>query len=343
MANAKFFKEGNHWVYQKLDEDDVHRVVTPGDYMLASKGDIISIEHLFDNGYDLFKDIDVKTIDSNSSGTAYVSIAEFVTATEGFFIGGESGGGGDASSIIFDSDRPIKSIAAVGFNPSGATVADFINNTFYPFLPATVSMNSFALQEVGVLYSPAIVGVITLHDETTVTERRVIRDPAGADTTINNPASNSVNYVDTDITIIEGATEAWRIEADVANDGSPTTKVSPTRTLSGVFPFFWGMDATAALSGTALYGALIKSVTSKANKNVTFNDSNKYIYFCYPASYSNLTSIKDPNNFEVLGSFTQTTVNVTSTGLGTNYTESYKVYRTNALTTVNNGLFQFKF
>jgi hypothetical protein len=34
--------------------------------------------------------------------------------------------------------------------------------------------------------------------------------------------------------------------------------------------------------------------------------------FAFPASYGELSSIKDPNNFEIKGSFTVKTVNVTN-------------------------------
>ena len=251
-----------------------------------------------------------------------------------------AGGGG---SSVFDGDRQIKALPSIGQTPGGTTVQEFLDNVYYPFISSTISMDAFILQEIGFLFTPTIIGTITPNDETIFNDRRVIRDPNGSNTPINNPVGNNINYVDVDIEIIEGLTQEWSIEADVDDDGNPTTISSPIRGVTGVFPFFWGMDANAALSGIDLYNALTKSISAQGDKNVTFNGSVEYIYFCYPDDYSDLTSIKDPNNFEAIGSFTQTIVSVTSVGLNTNYIKDYKVYRSNNITTVNSGLFQFIF
>lgn len=113
---------------------------------------------------------------------------------------------------------------------------------------------------------------------------------------------------------------------------------------SSVYPFFSGMSATDFSSGgTSLYMGLNKNISTKSNKTVNLNDSGKFIYFAYPASYGNLSSVIDGNGFDVTGSFTKYTANVTSTGLGTDYTESYFIYKTNSVTTVSNQNFKFNF
>jgi hypothetical protein len=122
------------------------------------------------------------------------------------------------------------------------------------------------------------------------------------------------------------------------NDGKTTVTASDT--VSFYNPFLYG---PSAVTGINPYTALTKKITGKANEIFTFNDTDKYFYICYPASYGSLVSIKDPNGFEALGAFTVTTENVTSSGLTNNWTLSYKVYRTTIKTSVVNGNYQIFF
>lgn len=121
------------------------------------------------------------------------------------------------------------------------------------------------------------------------------------------------------------------------SDGAETNQASKTKTF--VYPFFWGSTPTEPIN---VYSDLTKSITTKSNKSVNYNDTDAYFWFCYPATYGDLTSIKDQNGFEVLGSFTKTVENVTSTGLVNNYTQTYNIYRTTAKTDIN-GTFTFSF
>ena len=275
----------------------------------------------------------------------YQASGEIVTSIN--IEGGGVGGTGSTSSgsTAFDWSRAIKALPFVGQVPGGTTIAEGLENIYYPFIEATISMNSFSLQEVGLSYSPNIIGTITLNDETVVTDRRVI-DVTGGNTTLNNPAGNSINYTAPSIIIVSGTTNQYKIEADVGNNGSPTTIESPTRAVSGVYPFFHGMNSTAGMTGSTLYGALTKLVESQGNKNILLNGTNQKIYFCYPATYPDLSSILDQNGFEILGATfpaTPDTRLVESTGLQSNYSINYKVYESTNSVTVTSSTFQFIF
>lgn len=145
---------------------------------------------------------------------------------------------------------------------------------------------------------------------------------------------------------------AWRA---IASYDAGTTKPNHTgsppiagsvnsaiRNLVGIYPFLTGSNASNALTGSALYDALTKSVTAQGNKAIAFAFTSEYGYFAYPEDYPNLASIIDQNGFNVTAAWTLATVSVTSTGLGTNYTKNFKVYTTNNVTTIN-GTFQFNF
>ena len=100
------------------------------------------------------------------------------------------------------------------------------------------------------------------------------------------------------------------------------------------------MSVISGLSGTSLYNAFTPQIVNEGSKTISLNGSAVYIYFAYPSSYPDLTSILDPNSFQVIGSFTKSTVSVTSTGLTNNWTTNYKVYQTQLVASPA-GNFQF--
>ena len=51
-------------------------------------------------------------------------------------------------------------------------------------------------------------------------------------------------------------------------------------------------------------------VQTKGNKSVSYNANNQRMVFAYPKSYGVLTSIIDPNNFNVTDTFTRSEVNI---------------------------------
>ena len=62
--------------------------------------------------------------------------------------------------------------------------------------------------------------------------------------------------------------------------------------------------------------------------------TNKRICYAYPKSLGDLISVKDANNFEVLGSFIKT--DLTINGI------NYVAYVTNSTSSLNNGKLIFK-
>ena len=70
---------------------------------------------------------------------------------------------------------------------------------------------------------------------------------------------------------------------------------------------------TSAPTDKAGITALTKNVKNTKAQTATFTLSNQRSCYCYPASFGNLTSIKDANNFEYLASYTKTIVAVDGT------------------------------
>ena len=191
---------------------------------------------------------------------------------------------------------------------------------------------------------------------------------AGGNRTFNWGTSNPSN-IEANSIEIEDLTTSTVLGTGLANDGSEildigtaitklTTnsvhqwRIYATNTQSDVFnrtftvrwysPFYYGVG-DPSLSVSAIQ-QLTKQVVGKSDKTYTFNPSTQVMYFAYPASYGDLTSILDPNNFEIIGDFTKRQETFTT---NSPYYEGdsvlYNVYEFNNLTTQSNFNVTFKF
>lgn len=131
-----------------------------------------------------------------------------------------------------------------------------------------------------------------------------------------------------------------------ANKTFTARATDPTKAYTGgnvtftfVYPFYWGVVASGAPVDSAAITGLTKSVTAKGNKTVSYTTSGiEQAVFAFPASYGNLKSIMDQNNFENIDTFTKSTVEVTGLD-GT--PQQYNVYVSNV--NVQGFSYTFKF
>ena len=114
------------------------------------------------------------------------------------------------------------------------------------------------------------------------------------------------------------------------------------RTATFVYPLYYGNSSVDFSTTGNVEGTLTKSVqTEPAQKNVALNFTGEFIYFCYPESYGDLTSILDGNGFETIGAFTKYTRNQDGAAAGWSG-RSYNIYKS-GITSVPNQTFIFKF
>jgi hypothetical protein len=104
---------------------------------------------------------------------------------------------------------------------------------------------------------------------------------------------------------------------------------SNSRAYNFVYPYLYGVDAPAK-PASEMYADFTKSITASGTKTFSFSPTSQVYYFCYPASYGALSSIKDPNNFETISDWTLRTENIT--GLDGNAV-SYNIWEFNNITT----------
>ena len=245
-----------------------------------------------------------------------------------------------SSTMPFNGNRAITRNDPVwqGVNVGGTNVVEFLNNFFFPFIPATVALSlvpSTTVYEIGNDPSPVIRVNVTANDETLFESGSVRKD--GVNTwTITKPVLPSTNYDNTDSNITTG--HYYQAYVSASNNGSPGLISSNMSTIYFVYPYFWGTTSTAGLSGTALYTGLTKTIQREdTNQTISFSGTAVYIYYCFPdgQGYSDVSAIYDPNNFEVKSLFTKTIESVTSTGLTSNWTQNYVVYRLTLLSNPN--------
>ena len=151
-----------------------------------------------------------------------------------------------------------------------------------------------------------------------------------ADTTYDEPAFPVTNSQGAEVE------HSWTLTVTDASSASS----SSTKTIRWVYPFFHGVSSSDLSAGSGIE-SLTKLVSRKEDNTITVNPADEFIYFAYPDVYGNLSAILDGNGLDVTSSFTKfDAVNVTPALSGV--ARAYKIYKSNAITTINQN-FQIKF
>jgi hypothetical protein len=249
---------------------------------------------------------------------------------------GETGGGG-GGSIAFSGNRKITRSSILDVTPGGNDVVTFLNNLFYPFVQAHITLDSFnTIYELGntlssITYGGNInLGSLNLNQITNL--RLVVNN---TDTTPVQSTLSSTNFsFSADINLAGTAANIFVRANSVNENNQAVTIISlPNRSINFEAPWYYGSGA-ANLSPSQIQSLFIeqlRKVELKSNKTVTVTANNQKIYFAYPASWLSLTSIKDGNDFENLnGWLNRTNLNFT---LANGATHPYIVRETSLFNT----------
>ena len=139
-------------------------------------------------------------------------------------------------------------------------------------------------------------------------------------------ATGTVNF--TTINNIAGNT---KIEVKLYDTNGVVRTIS-TKSYVFTYPTFVGNSAIVPTETEVL--ATNKLVRTKAVLTQSYTANNEYLIFASPKSFGALTSIKDPNNFENLGSFIRLDLTVNSVDYYVYYTKN-KITCTNFKYTFN--------
>ena len=170
-----------------------------------------------------------------------------------------------------------------------------------------------------------------------VTKAEVLRDgsPIG-EAVVSSGTSVAVSTTTPEIGSAAGTVS---IATRVTDNAAKPTISGSGSTWTFVYPFYYGVAANAdAVTGEAVAG-MTKVIQTKGSKTFSYKANNQVCVIAYPSSYGNLRQIKDPNNFDVTGTFARKEVQVTGRD-GT--AQNYVVY-TNGASTLSGFKFTFNF
>ena len=218
-------------------------------------------------------------------------------------------GSGDASL-----DSAVTSNLAVGAIASGTTLAK--GTTFTEFVQklliteiaptTTFTASGSGIKEVGTSVTPTLTLVVNTVGTGTPTAIKFYSGSTLLDTQAYVRGTNTYSFTMTDA-ITTNTTVKGVLEYKKSDDTSAT--IEKTASYTFVMASYYGAVTTAPTDKAGII-ALTKNVKNTKAQTATFNLSNQRSCYCYPASFGNLTSIKDANNFEYLSSYTKTNVTV---------------------------------
>jgi hypothetical protein len=221
--------------------------------------------------------------------------------------GGGGGGGGTIGSLDFDGNRSIKSIPNIGRAAGGSDVVSFLNNLFFPFVPATISLDNFGLVESGTTKtSIQYRGQINLNDENPESITNLVLKKDGAILSSSAPFS-LIDYRFDITTGNQSITSNTLISVEINTDHGIITG---NQNIYFVPPFYYGNGPTG-LSSTQIKNQLTKApLTFKPNSiTQSFNSNNNRYYLAYSSTWGYLSSIKDSSFQDLTNSFTLSTYN----------------------------------
>ena len=203
-----------------------------------------------------------------------------------------------------------------------------------PALTATVAFNAGAITLQGVKqanrageateYSVATSGATTDYNESKATNSFSV--PALTRATKGNiTVTGSVKY----------AQGPQPKDSNGDDYGSPLAAGSvntATKTFEFILPFCYGVSNTPTISDLT---GLTEVLEKKGEKKYTYSTNNQHMVIAYDSSYGDLTSIKDPNNFETKDSWNKSVLTVDG--------NQYNVYISQTAPTNPSAEYTFKF
>ena len=297
--------------------------------------------------------ITVKTAEDLTPPGAYESWFRFDAVSKNFKAWDSVAGtwinvNGAAASLAFDGNRSILRAPTAGTNLGTSTITEWLE--WWYFAPPTITCNlspTTTVYEIGTSNSIIISGATSNPGSATLSNGELTR---------TNPASNVVNSFTTSVSYSSPITYnpqqggsgdynellySFQATQDWSFGSEAGTATSTSRTIRAVYPVLYGMDVSdlSGATGSTLYTTLSdKLIETEGDKeNLIFSGTNEFIYIAVPKSWTDfdLSSIEDPNTFNILGGFTTHDVTITSSGLVNNWTQDYKLYKLASTTTVS--------
>lgn len=206
---------------------------------------------------------------------------------------------------------------AAGTTFNNKAIKDIIGDILYPYVSPSGSCS---------VITPSNGGTFEVGMETVISKVRVSVTKKSRD--IKSIALYSTDNLSTaiqtksDASIANGGTFDFNINKPI---NSPVTNLKMRAIITDadsknitvesgafnvVYPIYYGVADIGIEITNTFVPSLTKMVQTKGNKSVSYNANNQRMVFAYPKSYGVLTSIIDPNNFNVTDTFTRSEVNI---------------------------------
>lgn len=244
-----------------------------------------------------------------------------------------------STGVAFSGNRPI-SLNVAGFKdliPGGNDVTTFLNNLFYPFQTATMSLTiQNTLVELGTTYSNVQYQVTINQNQATSISNLQLSSGASVVRTISSPSFGSNTYaIFPPLNLYNNTTLSASVT--VNNNGS-STSISSSQQVNFIAPSWYGQGANGITTGVK---NMSKYVNIKGSRSFIFNTTNNHFYYAYPNDWGLLSSIIDQNGFNITQSFSNSTGNLLLADGVTNY--SYRIYQSITPSTNTNFSITFNF
>lgn len=236
-------------------------------------------------------------------------LKEFYDGIYPYLGGGGSGGGGSA-----ELETSITTNLAVGAVPSGTTLpqgmsfTEVMQKLFITEIAPTTTFTASGsgVKEVGTSVTPTLTLTISSVGTGTPVSIKFYSGSTLLDTQAYVSGTNTYTHV-MESAVTTTTTVKGVLEYKKSDESNATIEKSATYTF--VMASYYGAVTTAPTDKAGII-TLTKNVKNTKAQTATFTLSNQRSCYCYPASFGNLTSIKDANNFEYLSSYTKTNVTV---------------------------------
>lgn len=244
----------------------------------------------------------------------------------------------DKSAVTYTNNTPT--VQAHGGIAAGETfnavpLTEMITRILYPWVAPVVTAKVAAPANGGVFEKGNTQNVTSI----TVTVTKKSSDITKVEIFDGSSSLGSKTGADLDTLNSTGsATFTFPVDVDVTanknfqakvTDAAEKVTTANTGSFSFVYPYYQGVIAADAAADEAAVKALTKLIQAKGTKAVTYTASNQKMVFATPASNGKITTITDPNGFNVTDTFAESTVSITGLD-GT--AQQYYVYVSNATT-----------
>ena len=237
------------------------------------------------------------------------------------------------TNTVYNNATPI--ITAIGGIAAGTTfdnvpVKEMFDKLLYPYTKPTITGSATpgsATKEFGDPVSVTQIKAVVTKKSEAITKVEFLKAGSVVHTITESVANGGTFTYDPEEAISIDATTTLQVKAY----DSQSNVSANAATYTFVYPFYHGVVDAGKIGAmtSADVTALTKDISGKGTKTYSYTTNNNCMVVAYPASYGDLKTALDSNNFENIGSFTKQTINVT----GLDSTEqSYNVYVMSAST-----------